>query len=276
MVEGILGRNRLEKLLAEHPELTLQTTFDLKGRDHIAILRMIAGQDAANDPAKLENRATNYGFLQGIVAAATFIAMAFALGFTSKIAWLTTFAFGIGFVGSFTVRLKLLKRAKVIRHLRENHGGWEFTHPIRHSWYMAAKEDETILWLITQWLLTKLELDELEHRIRGGMDARKHLSPVDPLRASMQIEIETLRDRRDAMRTSAHAEAKRIAEHAHDYSEAKKREQLKEQRRAAIASAEAASARDLDQKILSAEKAEQVRLEKQERAQEWLLNGPDQ
>lgn len=276
MVEGRLGRTRLEELLAEHPQLTLQTTFDLKGSDHIARLRMIAGQDTADKPERLEGRATNYGYLQSISAAATLIAMAVTLNASSMIAWLITFACSIGFFGSFTLRLKLLNRAKVIRRLRETHGGWEFTQPIQHSWYMAAKDDETILWLITQWLLAELEIGEIEHRVREGVDARKHLSPQDPLRARMQIEIDTLRDRRDAMRTSAEAEAKRIAEHAHDYHDAKKHEQLKEQRRAAIASAEAASARDLDQKMLSAEKVEQARLEKQERAQEWLYNEPDQ
>lgn len=120
-----------------------------------------------------------------------------------------------------------------------------------------------------------LEIDYIEGRIRGGVEARKRLSPSDSLRVSMQIEIDTLRDRRDDMRSSADAEGERIEGHARDHFDTKKRKQLKEQRRAVIDAAEAATARDFEKRVHSAEQVEQDRLEKQERAQNWLYGEPD-
>lgn len=90
----------------------------------------------------------------------------------------------------------------------------------------------------------------------------------------MQVEIDTLRNLRDALQAEADIEAERITEHSQEHLDAKKREALKQQRRAAIAEREAANARSLEEKMHAAEKAEQERLAKQERAQKWLYDDP--
>lgn len=271
MAEDKLGRNQLDKLLAEHPALKLQTTFDCKDRAHTAKLRLDLGQD----PAVLRQGASLNVSLEAVAAVATLLAVATALSLNSLVAWILPLVVGAGLSALIARQVGLRKRADASRQLHEKYENWEFVHPVQRSWRVATESDETIAWLVTQWMLTSLEIEQLEQRIREGVVARKHLPPVDPLRTQMQVEIDTLRSRRDDLRASAQIEAQRISEHSQEHSEAKKREALKQQRLTAIAESEAASARDLDEKIRAAEQAEQERLAKQERAQKWLYDTPD-
>lgn len=275
MAEDKLGRNQLDKLLANHPALELQATFALEGRTHIGRLRLDFRQGSANDPDRLRRKVAHYGSLQGLAAAFASITAAFALDSGSTVMWAITATFISSYIGLTVFRERLRRRARSLRGLRQKYDTWEFAHPVQRSWRVAAESDETIAWLVTQWMLTALEIEQLEQRIREGVVARKHLSPIDPLRAQMQVEIDTLRSRRDDLRASAQIESQRISEHSQEHSDEKKREALKQQRLTAIAESEAARARDLDEKIRAAEQAEQERLAKQERAQKWLYDDPD-
>lgn len=272
MVEVKLSRSQLEKILVDHPKLTLQTTFEPQRYDRLARLSLVVGHGVADDPERLDRDASTYGSLFGLVVGATFFVMAFAASTNSVPLWLTALACALGALALFALRRRLQKRTKVIRELDENYGDWEFAHSIQQTWQAAAEDDETVAWLVTQWLLTELEIEYLEERIREGVCARKHLSPIDPLRARMQVEIDTLRNRRDRMRISAEVETKQLDEHARCHSDAKKREKLEEQRNAARAEAEASAAREFDQRVRSVAQTEQERLKKQERAQKWLYD----
>lgn len=275
MVNGGLDRNRIEKLLAEHGDLTLQTAFSRQGQVQVARLSIVAETDYAEDLVRLKRKAARSVSLESWGAVATVVGVIVAISLASLVAWALPLAFALGLCALIVRRLKLRRRLETIRRLHQSLDGWEFTHPVEKSWRAAAEHDETISWMVSQWMLTMLDIEQLKKRIDDGVDVQKQLSPTDPLRSAIGIEIETLVSRRDGLQDSAESEADRIDEHVRDYSDAEKREALKEQRRALIAATEARNARDLDQRMRAAESTERQRLANQERAQKWLYYESD-
>lgn len=270
------SRNQIEKLLADHSELRLHTTYSREGSDYLAALHLEAGDDKRNHPETLESEVTGLASLQGLagfIAAVTLL----AASVTSSVAmWLITLGLVVGTTVLYLFRRKIRKRSKSIRNLREKFGEWVFTQPIHKSWHTILTDDKTVAWLIDQWLLTLLDLDHLMQRIHEGVRARNDLPVDDPLRSTLEVEIDTLIARSEEMRHEVKSEATRIDQYAREHAEKKKRKELHERRRAAIAEAEQASARDLEERMRAAEKAERERLMNQERAQSWLYEDPDQ
>lgn len=275
MVNGGLDRNRIEKLLAEHGDLTLQTTFSRQSRPQLALLSIVAETDYAEDLVRLKRKADRSVTLEAWAAVATVAAAIVAISLASLVACALPLAFALGLCALIVRRLKLRRRLETIRGLHQTLNGWEFTHPVEESWRSAAENDETISWMVSQWMLTMLDIDQLTKRIDDGLEVQKQLSPTDSLRSAIGIEIETLVSRRDGLQDSAEIEVHRIDEHVRDHSDAEKREALKKQRRALIAATEARNDHDLDQRMRAAENTERQRLANQERAQKWLYYESD-
>lgn len=275
MVKGKLGRNQLEKLLAENSKLALRTSYVQNDTQVLVRLSLKIEDNAKSSPEKLESEADSYALLQGLAVFTTAVMLAASSVSDSAVMWAIALSCGLGVLGFHVLARKLRKSAKNIRRLREDYGEWEFARPVQQSWYEAAKDDQTIAWMVTQWLLTLLEIDFLKQRIQEGSEAREELAFKDPLRARLQVEIDTLRTRFDQLCTSAGADAERINEQARDHSDARRRDQLTAKRRAEIAAAEAASVRDLEQKMISMERSERNHLAKQERAHRWLYDDPE-
>lgn len=270
------SRNQIEKLLAEHSELTLHTTYGREGSDYLAALRLEAGDEKRNSPETLESEDTRLASLQGLAGFIAAVMLIPASVTASAAIWLIALGFVVGTIGLYLFRRKIRKRAKSIRSLRAKFGEWVFTHPVQKSWHTILTDDETVAWMINQWLLSLLDLDHLMQRIHKGVRARNNLLDDDSLRSTLEVEIDTLIARSEEMRHAIKTEATRIDQYAREHAETKKRKELHERRLAAMAEAEQASARDLDERMRAAEKAERERLANQERAQSWLYDDPDQ
>lgn len=74
----------------------------------------------------------------------------------------------------------------------------ELTERIPREWSQALQEAE-VRDLVIEWMRTRPEIDALEAHITRGVKLRKHLSPVDPRRRTMQAEIEAQLSKRDAL-----------------------------------------------------------------------------
>lgn len=81
---------------------------------------------------------------------------------------------------------------------------------IESTWTDALENDADTQVLAANWFRLKREIEHLERLIDDGVQARKRLSPVDPMRKTMQVEIEVLRSRRDGLRTARQEDAERI------------------------------------------------------------------
>lgn len=126
-------------------------------------------------------------------------------------------------------------------------------------WMKMDHEDPDIHERLVQWMLAKYEIEQLEVCIDEGVQVRKKLSPIDPMRRTMQVEIETLRSRRDMLHADRQEQADSITQTAREYLDEMNRERAEEQRQEKYET----RMREIGDK-------EQARLEAQERAQNWL------
>jgi hypothetical protein len=236
----------------------------------MARLSVVAETDFAEDLVRLKRKTATSVSLEAWVAVATVVTVIVAISLASLVALALPLTLAFGLCALIVRRLKRLRRLETIRGLHQTLKGWEFTHPVEKSWRSAAENDKTISWMVSQWMLTMLDIDQLTKRIDDGVEVQKQLSPTDPLRSAVGIEIETLTSRRDGLQDSAEIDGHRIDEHVREHSDAERRETLKEQRCALVADTKARNARDLDKRMRAAENTERQRLANQERAQKWL------
>lgn len=147
--------------------------------------------------------------------------------------------------------MKALRARYALRELLTERAPAE-TLPIDHSWVEPARSEDYSRAHLLEWILAKWELADLELRIDEGEQTQKKLSLTDPLRGTMQIEIETLRSRLDALRAGRQEHADRLDASAQRNLADKKRQ------------------REYGKKLRAIEDEQQARLEAQERAQEWM------
>lgn len=154
--------------------------------------------------------------------------------------------------------MKALRARYALRELLTERAPAE-TLPIDHSWVEPARSEDYSRAHLLEWMLAKWELADLELRINEGVQTQKKLSLTDPLRGTMQIEIETLRSRRDALRAGRQEHADRLDASAQRNLADKKRQAAEDEKR-----------REYGKKLRAIEDEQQARLEAQERAQEWM------
>lgn len=160
---------------------------------------------------------------------------------------------------------KCLKRRRAIGELIATRVALVSDH-ISDAWATASESDDDTRTLLVDWMLAKGEISRLEARITEGVQARKKLSPVDPMRETLQVEIDALRVRRGAMQAARQQQGRLISSAVRRHLDEKQRQNDEELRRVADEERQ----RKYEERLHSIGDEEQARLKAQERAHDWL------
>lgn len=268
-----LSTEQIEDLLAKRPELKLEITFEgqeSRSKAQMQVIDKRAEKPSAVTPEVEIARAIAFRLLTATVACgavASIITGAPGLwGMTLLATVAATF---------FTFRSSRRRRIKRSVRELESIAALPFSAEIWTSWAHAAQEDSETHYLVKQWLFNKRSIRLLSDRIDEGVLAEKRLSSSDPLRPRMQVEVETLRSRRDDARTSLRFDEKHIEATAQSYSDNKQQQRDMERKQAADEAAQKQSAREFENRMRSVGDKEQTRLKDQDRAQNWLYGDID-
>lgn len=125
----------------------------------MARLSVVAETDFAEDLVRLKRKTATSVSLEAWVAVATVVAVIVATSLASLVALALPLTLAFGLCALIVRRLKRLRRLETIRGLHQTLKGWEFTHRVEKSWRSVAENDKTISWMVSQWMLTMLDID---------------------------------------------------------------------------------------------------------------------
>lgn len=270
-----LSRSQIENLLEKYSGLQLRLSFSSGDAKTLAKLQLKPKGDTDAFIKKLHRQKEGWVSTSAILCFIAIPAVLFAFVEVSLEAWIMAIITGLGTLGTAVLAGRKRRQAQSIRSLEKRFGRWEFTHVVPPSWGPVAEEDGTTSWLVTQWMLTMLEIGHNRQRTKEGARTLNGLSPDDPLGTQIQIEIRTLQSRCSALCKSADADAELIDSHVQEHASAKSRARERERQRTEYVAKEAAEAYEFEQAMLTTRQAEQARLKAQERAQRWLIDGTD-
>lgn len=136
-------------------------------------------------------------------------------------------------------------------------------------WYQV-RDDPEICHQIAEWFLARVEIDELTEHIDEGVTLRKHLSPVDPRRATMQTEIGARRAKRDSLQALRDELADRITAEANAILSERDRHQREQEQRHREAEAEDRKREKFRKTWNAVTEAEQERVKRHEAIDRWF------
>lgn len=167
---------------------------------------------------------------------------------------------------TFDVRTTKVARSRgALRDLLAKRAPAE-TVTIYRFWVEPAKFDDFARAHLVEWIRAKWELADLGLWIDEGVKMRNKLSPTDPMRGTMQMEIETLSSKHAALRVGQQEHTDRLNAAAQQHLAKRKREVAEEKERLA----ERKRHRKHQEELRAVAHEEQARLEAQERAQKWM------
>lgn len=263
-----LSAEQIEDMLARRSELRLEITFEGQGSRSQAQIQIIdkrAKQRPAVTPEQEIAQAIAFRLLTAISACGAVASIITGAPGMWGMTLLATIA-------ALFFTLRSSRRRRIKRSVREIEGitALPFSAEIWTTWAHAAQEDSETYYLVKQWLVNKRSIRLLSDRIDEGVLAQKKLSTSDPLRQRMQVEIETLRSRRNDARTSLRLDEELIEATAQSNSDNRQQRLDVERKRAADEAAEKQGAKEFEQRMRSVGDEEQSRLKAQEHAQDWL------
>lgn len=194
----------------------------------------------------------------------------------SWLAWATALIFGALFiVGAVIAKNEACYLSTLDVLLRWLDDDERIEAAVPRSWETAADDSEARA-LIIQWLRTAAEVEALEDHVAEGVRLRKHLSPVDPRRKTMQAEIETRRAKRDALNDLQAELASRITSAADAFIEERERVRQEKSAAAERKAAEQAEQQKFQQRWERINEQEGAHVKRHEDIDEWFDKGsPD-
>ncbi|MGO1736964.1 MAG: hypothetical protein ACTHZ9_11685 [Leucobacter sp.] len=248
----------VKQLVAEHPWVEWAVEFDSGSRPRVDLWAVVVDHEP---DTQLHRQAVRWHrlFIVSLIATFALVIAAVTNDWDSGLVIVAALTI---FTAISWIRAQLLRDTadvEVTEVKREASYQALVADYIDPVWEQAFQQGLDAQDLLVQWLLAACEDDEMEGRIERGERAKTKLSPTDPVRDTVHVEIETLRSRQDKIRADRQQQTAIIDGLAHHHLEAIRRERVAAEER-----------RQFEGQLRAIGDDEQSQFEAHKQAQEWL------